>query len=467
MLIDKAELAAMAIEENQTRVRIQAAYSSPNIPSNRNESAGKPPEEHPCSVTSTTPTGFTLQKIVLRSINNGTKHVPPAGKWGIATISAHYKKPDTPATLESHHEAPQARAGILRSQVENLKPPNQRKGEIGQPNGYVVEDSSRLCAKHFDIYSIFPTPKKRGKNLVQNAKSNCIQQDAEVDFPTHAAVTEDFFYDEFPKYSDFLSDLQLDMNHKDENEHDKQSYSSTVDDMRSISEMKSEDEPMNDSDTENIPEKPKAKRKLKLEGSKDYSSDMEDILFVVAYHNDNEDILYGANNPYDYEVMYDADVSCYTENISLHSVDDAGEEDSFFSGTSTRILDPATLLEDRASPYCLSPATSSAATPEDLETARYVERPCRIPSQRDREYRCLTIEWEVSGTDDWSEEGKDWARSSTPKLDEGSMMVEKQKHEIYVEHEYIHNDLENCKNHSHAASSSSSLVFIQPRLHPA
>ncbi|KAK4017145.1 hypothetical protein OUZ56_032097 [Daphnia magna] len=89
----------------------------------------------------------------------------------------------------------------------------------------------------------------------------------------------------------------------------------------------------------------------------DYSSDMEDILFVVAYHNDNEDILYGANNPYDYEVMYDADVSCYTDDISLHSVDDAGEEDSFFSDTSTLILDPATLLEDRASPYRLSPAS--------------------------------------------------------------------------------------------------------------
>ncbi|KAK4017146.1 hypothetical protein OUZ56_032098 [Daphnia magna] len=186
------------------------------------------------------------------------------------------KNPIPLSTSESHHEAPQARAGILRSQVENLKPPNQRKGEIGQPNGYVVEDSSRLCAKHFDINSMFPTPKKRCKNLVQNAKSNCIQQDAEVDFPTHAAVTEDFFYDVFPKYSDFSSDLQLDMNHKDENEHDKQSYSSTVDDIRSISETTSEDELMNDSDTENLPEKPKAKRKLKLEGSKDKKSSNSD-----------------------------------------------------------------------------------------------------------------------------------------------------------------------------------------------
>ncbi|KAK4013243.1 hypothetical protein OUZ56_025477 [Daphnia magna] len=33
----------------------------------------------------------------------------------------------------------------------------------------------------------------------------------------------------------------------DDNEHDKQSYSSTVDDMRSISETTSKDEPMNDS----------------------------------------------------------------------------------------------------------------------------------------------------------------------------------------------------------------------------
>ncbi|KAK4023586.1 hypothetical protein OUZ56_008987 [Daphnia magna] len=39
MLIDKAELAAMAIEENQKRVRIHVAYSSPNIPSNQNELA--------------------------------------------------------------------------------------------------------------------------------------------------------------------------------------------------------------------------------------------------------------------------------------------------------------------------------------------------------------------------------------------------------------------------------------------
>ncbi|KAK4007229.1 hypothetical protein OUZ56_012389 [Daphnia magna] len=39
-VIDKADLAAMAIEENQTRERIQAAYSSPNIPSNRNELEG-------------------------------------------------------------------------------------------------------------------------------------------------------------------------------------------------------------------------------------------------------------------------------------------------------------------------------------------------------------------------------------------------------------------------------------------
>ncbi|KAK4021724.1 hypothetical protein OUZ56_003633 [Daphnia magna] len=39
-LIDKAKLAAMAIEENQTRIRIHVAYGSPNVPSNRNELAG-------------------------------------------------------------------------------------------------------------------------------------------------------------------------------------------------------------------------------------------------------------------------------------------------------------------------------------------------------------------------------------------------------------------------------------------
>lgn len=52
----------------------------------------------------------------------------------------------------------------------------------------------------------------------------------------------------------------------DDNEHNKKSYSSIVDDMRS--ETTYEDQSMNDSRTKNIPEKPKAKRKQKLEGSK-------------------------------------------------------------------------------------------------------------------------------------------------------------------------------------------------------
>ncbi|KZS10449.1 Uncharacterized protein APZ42_025096 [Daphnia magna] len=55
---------------------------------------------------------------------------------------------------------------------------------------------------------------------------------------------------------------------------------------------------------------------------------------------------------------------------------------------------------------------------EDLATARYVESTYRIPSPRDREYRCPTLEWKGSETDAWSEEGEDWPRSSTSKLDE-------------------------------------------------
>ncbi|KZS10319.1 Uncharacterized protein APZ42_025238 [Daphnia magna] len=77
-----------------------------------------------------------------------------------------------------------------------------------------------------------------------NNLSNSTQKGAEVDFPTHAAAAEDFFHDEFLKYLDCSSELQLDMNHEgsDDNEHDKQSYSSTVDDMRCISETTSEDQ---------------------------------------------------------------------------------------------------------------------------------------------------------------------------------------------------------------------------------
>jgi hypothetical protein len=46
------------------------------------------------------------------------------------------------------------------------------------PLGYVVKDSSRLCAKHFDGNSIFLTPKNRGKRLLPTAKPIIdIQQD--------------------------------------------------------------------------------------------------------------------------------------------------------------------------------------------------------------------------------------------------------------------------------------------------
>ncbi|KAK4013939.1 hypothetical protein OUZ56_026487 [Daphnia magna] len=82
----------------------------------------------------------------------------------------------------------------------------------------------------------------------------------------------------------------------------------------------------------------------------DFSSDIKEFLYVADYPDDDEDILYCMNNPYDDEVMYDADVSDDTDDISLPLLDDHWEEDSFSSGTSTLILNPATLLQDRASP---------------------------------------------------------------------------------------------------------------------
>lgn len=175
-------------------------------------------------------------------------------------------------------------------------------------------------------------------------------------------------------------------------------------------------------------------------------------MFVSAYHEDEKDILYYADNPYDDEVMHDEDVSCKTDDVSLTSVHDFGEEDSFSSCNAPLILDPSALVEDRASRYGLTPASdmqergidiaaqndsiarhrgekcnvsfvsshySLGSNEEDVETVRYIKRTYRIPSQRDRDYRCPTIEWEGSGTEAWSKEGEDWPGSSTLKQDEG------------------------------------------------
>ncbi|KZS06545.1 Uncharacterized protein APZ42_029971 [Daphnia magna] len=84
----------------------------------------------------------------------------------------------------------------------------------------------------------------------------------------------------------------------------------------------------------------------------DYSSDIQDLLFVVAYPVDDKDILYCADN-YEDELMYNADVSCDTNEVYLPSVDDPREQDSFFSCTFTLILNPDPLLKERVSPYCL------------------------------------------------------------------------------------------------------------------
>ncbi|KAK4007187.1 hypothetical protein OUZ56_012347 [Daphnia magna] len=158
----------------------------------------------------------------------------------------------------------------------------------------------------------------------------------------------------------------------------------------------------------------------------DYSSDMEEFRYMATCPADEEDILYCADNPFDDETLYDADVL----------------------GTSTLILDPAALLQDRASPYCLSPASdiqeraytslndritrfrgekcnvsvvssyySLGSDEEDLAKARYVERTYRILSQRDHGYRNPALEWKGFETDVWSEEEENWPRSSIPKLD--------------------------------------------------
>ncbi|KAI9552220.1 hypothetical protein GHT06_022565 [Daphnia sinensis] len=135
--------------------------------------------------------------------------------------------------------------------------------------------------------------------------------------------------------------------------------------------------------------------------------------------------------------MYDADVSGDTDGASLFSVADNWEGNSFSSCTSTIILDTAALLQDRASPYCLSPASdiqergihvaalndsiarlrgeqcnvsvvsshySLDSDEEDLAMARYVERTYRLPSQRGREYRCPAFELEGSQTEARKEE---------------------------------------------------------------
>ncbi|KAK4021799.1 hypothetical protein OUZ56_003708 [Daphnia magna] len=121
--------------------------------------------------------------------------------------------------------------------------------------------------------------------------------------------------------------------------------------------------------------------------------------------------------------MYDADVSGDIDDVSLLSVDDPWEEDSFSSGTSTLSLDPVALLEDRPSPYCMSPASdvqergtdiaalndsivrlrggkcnvsfvsshySLDSDEEDLAAAWYVERIYRLPPQKEPEYG-----WEI------------------------------------------------------------------------
>ncbi|KAK4009665.1 hypothetical protein OUZ56_018811 [Daphnia magna] len=179
----------------------------------------------------------------------------------------------------------------------------------------------------------------------------------------------------------------------------------------------------------------------------DYSSDMEEFRYVAACPDDEEDILYCADNPDDDEVMYDADVSDDIDDVSLLSVDNPWEEDSFSSGNSTLPLDPIALLEDRPSPYCMSPASdvqergidiaalndsiarlrggkcnvsfvsshfSLDSDEEDLAAARYVERTYRLPPQKKPEYGWEIGELDVSGNHSWSRKEEPWPRSSTP-----------------------------------------------------
>ncbi|KAK4006736.1 hypothetical protein OUZ56_011894 [Daphnia magna] len=178
----------------------------------------------------------------------------------------------------------------------------------------------------------------------------------------------------------------------------------------------------------------------------EYSSDMKEFLYVAACPDDEEDILYCADNPDDDEVMYDADVAGDIVDVSLLSVDDPWEENSFSSGTSTLFLDPVALLEDRPSPYCMLPASdvqergidiaalndsiarlcgkkynvnfvsshySLDSDEEDLAAARYVERIYRLPSQKEPEYGWKIGELDTSGNHSWSNKDELWPRSST------------------------------------------------------
>ncbi|KAK4027276.1 hypothetical protein OUZ56_016287 [Daphnia magna] len=180
----------------------------------------------------------------------------------------------------------------------------------------------------------------------------------------------------------------------------------------------------------------------------DYSSDMEKFRYVVACPDDEEDILYCADNPDDDEVMYDADVSGDIDDVSLLSVDDPWEEDSFSSGTSTLLLDPVALLEDRPSSYCMSAASdvqergidiaalndsitrlrggkcnisfvsshySLNSDEEDLAAARYAERIYRLPPQKEPEYGWEIGELDKSGNHSWISREELWPRSSTPR----------------------------------------------------
>ncbi|KAK4021629.1 hypothetical protein OUZ56_003540 [Daphnia magna] len=61
-------------------------------------------------------------------------------------------------------------------------------------------------------------------------------------------------------------------------------------------------------------------------------------------------------------------LSCDTDDVSLTSVNDSWEEYSFSSFTFTLILDPAALLEDKPSPYCLSPASDHQERGIDIAT---------------------------------------------------------------------------------------------------
>ncbi|KZS01684.1 Uncharacterized protein APZ42_001580 [Daphnia magna] len=179
----------------------------------------------------------------------------------------------------------------------------------------------------------------------------------------------------------------------------------------------------------------------------DYSSDMEEFRYVAACPDDEEDILHCVDNPDDDEVMYDADVSGDIDNVSLLSVDDPWEEDSFSSGISTLPLDSVALLEDRPSPYCVSPASdvqesgidiaalndsiarlrsrkcnvslvsshySLDSDEEDLAAARYVERIYRLPSSKEPEYGWEIGELNTPGNHSWSSKEEPWPRSSTP-----------------------------------------------------